>query len=393
MVFCKGGNNHSAGLLNSGSPHGSGTTSRDGADTIELHWPKYISLRDYLKPFIQADTIVNEIILPMENAETTPRARILFPAKKILSIKDVYLEKEYYEHKDWEVRRREIVLTKNSLIPFLHENDLLFKEERVGFSQPAKESSHYVLFSEGALFPSYQLAVTYIPDRTNSSFPSILGQKENSLSGTLGKLKRGEPLKIVFYGNSIEAGGNSSGYLGVKPYMPNWPQLVIYNLRMNYLSEISYKNQSKGGMMAKWGMENADERVANENPDLVVIAFGMNDGTFSVPVNDFISQIEEIMRIAKVRNPMCEFLLVTPMLANPMAIQSKMQEDYRQPLWKLANEHVAIADVTNWHKWLLDYKSYQDMTGNNINHPNDYLARWYAHLVSAILIPGSMKEK
>ena len=27
------------------------------------------------------------------------------------------------------------------------------------------------------------------------------------------------------------------------------------------------------------------------------------------------------------------------------------------------------------------------LTGNNINHPNDYLAQWYAHIVSEILIP------
>jgi hypothetical protein len=34
--------------------------------------------------------------------------------------------------------------------------------------------------------------------------------------------------------------------------------------------------------------------------------------------------------------------------------------------------------MTAVHGSLLSKKSYADMTGNNINHPNDYLARVYA---------------
>lgn len=366
------------------------STAQCNKDSLTLHWPKYISLHKYLTPFTKADTIVNEIILPIKYGDEKPFAQLLFTAEKILSIKDVYLEREYFIEKDWIINGRKITLPDKSKIPYLKDSELHYKNEKKGVSLPSSKENYFVLFSEGQLFPSYQLSVSYIPNRIDSdfSFPKTIDFKtKGSLKNTTSKLKEGHPLKIIFYGNSIEVGRNSSGFQGVKPYMPNWTQLVVHNLRTNFNSTITYENQSVSGMTAKWGKENADKRVASLNPDLVVIAFGMNDGTGKVPVSDFISQLKGIMKTVRLENPKCEFILVTPMLANPLAIHSQIQEGYRLPIWSLAKKGVSIADVTIWHKWLLGYKSYQDMTGNNINHPNDYLARWYAHIVSELLIP------
>ena len=39
---------------------------------------------------------------------------------------------------------------------------------------------------------------------------------------------------------------------------------------------------------------------------------------------------------------------------------------------------IAAVDVTGVHAGLLEAKRYADMTGNNVNHANDYLARVYA---------------
>ena len=44
--------------------------------------------------------------------------------------------------------------------------------------------------------------------------------------------------------------------------------------------------------------------------------------------------------------------------------------------------------MTSIHSQLLEKKKYLDMTGNNINHINDYLGRWYAQILSALLIEG-----
>lgn len=364
--------------------------AQNQVDTIYKHWPNYISLNSYLTPFTKADTIVNEIILPIKYGDEKPFAQLLFPVEKILSIKDVYLDKEYKVGEDWVLNGRKLILPNNSKIPYLEDSELLFRNEKKETSLPSKKEGYYVLFSEGQLFPSFQLSVTYVPDRSNYNplFPKVFDSKSNTrLERTHTKLKKGEPLKIIFYGNSIEVGGNSSGFIGVSPFMPNWTELIVYNLRNSFSSSISYTNKSLGGMTAKWGEENANERVALLNPDLVVIAFGMNDGSGKVPISDFVDQLKGIMKKVRLKNPKCEFILVTPMLANPLAIHSQIQEEYRLPIWSLAKEGVTVADVTVWHKWLLSHKSYQDMTGNNINHPNDYLARWYAHIVSELLIP------
>ena len=51
---------------------------------------------------------------------------------------------------------------------------------------------------------------------------------------------------------------------------------------------------------------------------------------------------------------------------------------------KLEEKHpfVAVADMTTMHYNLLEKgKRYRDMTGNNVNHPNDFLARIYAQVI------------
>jgi hypothetical protein len=52
-------------------------------------------------------------------------------------------------------------------------------------------------------------------------------------------------------------------------------------------------------------------------------------------------------------------------------------------LQKLAQEEagVALADLTTLHKEYLTVKNYRDMTGNNVNHPNDFLMRLYAQTI------------
>ena len=46
----------------------------------------------------------------------------------------------------------------------------------------------------------------------------------------------------------------------------------------------------------------------------------------------------------------------------------------------------AFADFGTMHKSLLEKKRFIDMTGNNVNHPNDFLIRCHAQYISAMLI-------
>lgn len=354
-------------------------------DTLDKHWPDYIQLTQYLQPFLSADTIYDELVLPISKDNELPQAKLLLPVKKVLKVTDAYLSKNFEKGRDWEQKGQTISLPLTSKAPFIKQDSLLFGPPKNDRSMESLYPNKYVLFSEGQLFRSLQLAITYIPDR-RVSVPAPVYPKPGLLQHTLRKLKSKEKTHIVFYGNSIETGANSSGFQHVAPYMPNWTELIIYNLRQHYKGPITYRNPSVGGKMAQWGADEAAIRVVPEKPDLLVIGFGMNDGSAKVPPEQYIDAIKRIMELAKQANPSCEFILITPMLPNPDAIQNQIQAQYRKDLLSLENKGVAIADLTEWHSWLLQHKSYQDMTGNNVNHPNDYLARWYAQLISALLL-------
>ncbi|WP_236980398.1 SGNH/GDSL hydrolase family protein [Membranihabitans maritimus] len=339
-----------------------------------------------LIPFWKTDTIYNEIIQPIKDQSSLPVGNLLFQAKEVISVTDGYQKKEFQKGKDWKYKRGKIVIPKGSEIPYFNREDLIYRDKKEGVSMKSSLPDKYILFSENGLLQSRQLAVTYVKKRKSQWKGRIQNIARNQLVQTLLKLKEGKTVKIVFYGDSIETGANSSSTLGQSPFLPTWPELIVYNLRNNYSGAIEYSNKSKGGMKASWGVENADKLVNPENPDLVIIGFGMNDGSVGISPRKFTNQLQSIVNSIKRENPQCEFILITPMIPNPDAIQSGIQKKYRKPIFDLQKKGVAIADLTSVHEELLLHKSYQDMTGNNVNHPNDYLARWYAQVISALLI-------
>ena len=152
----------------------------------------------------------------------------------------------------------------------------------------------------------------------------------------------------------------------------------------NY-SEITAVNTAVGGTRSSWGAETAYNNVARYEPDLVVIAFGMNDGTRSVSAESYILNIKSIMDTARTANPDVEFILVSPILANPDTYFNGTQSKYLPALLELETEGTCVADLTSIHTYLLQKKTYSDMTGNNVNHPNDFLIRFYAQVLEATL--------
>lgn len=359
----------------------------EGFPKIESRWKDYISLSNYLIPFWKADTVYDEITqIIKENNESPGKGTLISKAIKIISVKSADLEKEFINNSDYIYKDGEIVLTQGSTIPFLFNKELLFNTEKPGWSQPGKIPGTFVLFSEGTFFRSKQISVTYIPAKPKNWLGPVPIFSKSKLPNTIAKLNKKEPLKVVFYGNSIETGANSSNFQHQSPYMPSWPKLIIYNLRKSYGSQVNFSNKSVGGKLAKWGEDSVSKLILPENPDLVIIGFGMNDGSFNVPPDKFKNDIKGIIIPILAKNAKAEFILIAPMLANPKAIQNQIQAQYKEELDKLAKTGIVVADLTGVTKELLKHKNYQDLTGNNINHPNDYLARWYAQFISGLLI-------
>ena len=113
----------------------------------------------------------------------------------------------------------------------------------------------------------------------------------------------------------------------------------------------------------------------------------MNDGTGRMDPQVFKANIQGIIHKVKQNNPKAEFILVATMLPNPESDFVGTQQFFKKVLEELTGPGIVLVDMTSVHAELLKYKSYQDMTGNDINHPNDFLIRWYAQQILSTLIP------
>ena len=130
------------------------------------------------------------------------------------------------------------------------------------------------------------------------------------------------------------------------------------------------------------------DKVVEAKPDLVILAFGMNDSAGRSP--DSYRENTKNM-IAKIREklPECEFVLVASMLGNRDWIRLKAEyfPQYRDALKELVGPGVALADLTAIWAAFLELKQDWDQTGNGVNHPNDFGHRVYAQVITALLDP------
>jgi hypothetical protein len=71
------------------------------------------------------------------------------------------------------------------------------------------------------------------------------------------------------------------------------------------------------------------------------------------------------------------------MTANPewKHAAPKLYPEYATNLEKLANDNIAVANVTRIWELLIKRKSVLDFTGNGLNHPNDFGHRIYADVI------------
>lgn len=132
-------------------------------------------------------------------------------------------------------------------------------------------------------------------------------------------------------------------------------------------------------------MENADAQVNPYSPDLVVLGFGMNDAW--VKGDEEAKKMASIMATVKAKNPNCEFIVVSTFVANPTIGWDVYQGTHYEGYKTLETTGVVTMDMHRLHEYLLQSKYYQDMTGNNINHPNDWLARMYAMQLLSLVYP------
>ncbi len=335
-----------------------------------------------MKPFWKGKTTCNESVLMVSKDGGPPEARLLFKPKRILRVSDSGLGKVYEKGRDWTFENGKLKLLPGSAAISMTDRELAPDSGRF-----ARIGGGYVLHHEGSFFHEKQLAVTYRHKKKlwHGPLPVYAG---DVLAAATDKLSNKKDLHILLFGDSIAAGANASGKSDVSPYLPDWGVLFVNRLKEYYKTDIRFTNTAVGGKNSKWGESEALTSVAGYHPDLVIIAFGMNDGTGKMPPAEFRQHISAIMKQVREVNPAVEFILVSTMVPNPESRFVGTQRDFKKELQELTGPGCTLVDMTSVHDELLRHKSYQDMTGNNINHPNDYLIRWYAQFLAGTLIPG-----
>lgn len=230
------------------------------------------------------------------------------------------------------------------------------------------------------------LSVTYThTDAWRGPVPRFAGAV---LPETLKKLRNRTPLTIVAYGDSITHGIGTSGDARIAPYMPTWAELLHYGLKRGYRHpQIQLYNTALGGMTSDWGRDNATAAVASLNPDLVLVAFGMND-FWSLSPEHFRSNIQEILRRIRAKKPATEFILIASMRFEPVYAGApqyrKHMTGYTAALRSLTDRGVCLLDMDAISGALTTTKKPKDLISDPL-HPNDFLARWYAQGLMALL--------
>ena len=124
---------------------------------------------------------------------------------------------------------------------------------------------------------------------------------------TLAKLKNSEHVTVVAFGDSnTEITFHTAGRM-------NWVGLLDEAIFETYGNGVcTIVNSGKCGSSCQEGLERLDRDVIRYDPDLVILAFGMNDATFGMEyLPKFKSEVEEIVNII-CRECGSEILVRTP---------------------------------------------------------------------------------
>ena len=367
------------------------TTNSNKADNL-LEYTQY-NLKTYMQPVWQGNTMYNEIVMFFPNGKTkkVDPAPLLYRPQNVLSVRSYDLKTEYAEGVDYTLENGCIALTANSRIKAWDYDDFYLcapSAVPAGGLPCISVPDRYFAFGDGALFGKYQLCVTYThADAWAGPVPSYQGHK---LPITSLKLAQKQTIHLAYYGDSVTVGKEASGLLGIAPNMPTWAEMVTETLQQLTGAKINATNTSKSGQTAQWGLENIEENVNKYNPDLVVLAFGMNDGSRKHTPDTYKANTESMIKAVRAKNPSCEFLLVATHLPNPdEGSRQGPQAEYAACLNEIADSisGVAVANVTEVHQHLLTKKRYGDMTANNVNHPNDWLIRVQGQILAQALWP------
>ncbi|MCF7817033.1 MAG: hypothetical protein K9M54_04060 [Kiritimatiellales bacterium] len=226
----------------------------------------------------------------------------------------------------------------------------------------------------------YDVVVTYT--HASGSLDELeAGNWFSSLTTSIYQLRTRQPLNVTFFGDSITAGAQASAPT-VEPFAPAYPTQVVDALKTRFgYDQINYANKAVGGKTSTWGLQEI-QQVIDTDPDLVVLAFGMNDASGNTPTATYKQNTEGMIQALRAANPNVGIVLVAEFSPNPewASAHYDLRAQNRDALYDLYSkyENMAFVDVGAVSRPIAARKKFQDFSGNDLNHPNDFLHKIYA---------------
>jgi lysophospholipase L1-like esterase len=204
------------------------------------------------------------------------------------------------------------------------------------------------------------------------------------LPRTAAKLRAGEAIKVIAFGDSITAGGEASSVA------LQYPSRYMAYLRSQFpRANITLENGATGGDNTVMGLQRLEEKVLSRGPDLVLVAFGMNDhnraGVGGVDPAEFGKNLVEMVHRIRERTK-AEVILLSTFPPNPdWHFSSHRMAQYAAATEQAARDcNAAYADVFSVWQIVLARKDPSSLLANNINHPNDFGHWLYLQALEAL---------
>lgn len=347
-------------------------------------------------PFWQGNVIYNEQLMIVDDGEKT-EGHLLYDALRVISVKDATLKTEYKEGADYVVNGDMITIPDGSSIP-------VFRDEWAkGVNVPERyplgnagtgyQMIGNVIYTETSLVWGNYIHVTYAYDPAAADRTTVKSYGDE-LYGLSQKLANKENIKLTVFGDSISEGCSSSEKWNHEPYCPPYASLLKEGIETLGGLTVDLSNPSVGGKDSVWAAEDEQISLISANvPDVLVLAFGTNDTYVNVEGGIYRKNLKKVISAVKAVNSECQIILVAPFPSNPETKTDAEQEMLVDELKKLATEDaksekwvdVCLVDMYHAVKPMLKKKKYYEIGANNINHPNDFIHRFYAmNVLSAI---------
>ena len=307
-------------------------------------------------------------------------AKLLFHPSGPVKLIDPASGRSYEEGRDFVLDRisGSIFRAEHSSLPSLAEEDL-YPAEKISFypaldanAVPGGSNGKNLRFDAGLFFAGRQVEAEYDTDR--EEWPDGAFRESPFLP------HRGSFRRMVSLGDSITEGYNASGYIGGAPFRKPYAGRVAEALNAELIN--LGKNGASSSLLGE-----LTEKTVGLHPDLITIAFGMNDLMKYSP-EQYVDNIASGVRSLKNALPFACVVVVTPMCGNPewsrTPVETARAFAFALHEWA-TREKVVCADLFSVWDFVLSRKGFFSMTGNGVNHPNDFGHFLYAKTILATL--------